>query len=192
MFDSPLDFFSLLIAIVALIVARKAFNQVGDPARAAGADRGRIGGRAKADGGPDAAAARHLCKNLNRRWQPLRPASQPNSPRHRAEPVTPAADATASGATAMPPPLPPPPGRSRLRGAHRHPLGGLDRRADARARRLLPGALFDRSGPARTRRPHHPRRPVRAGAARRRRVDAAHAKAPPTSRCCRSPTSRRS
>ncbi|MGB6397468.1 MAG: hypothetical protein WBF73_17550, partial [Bradyrhizobium sp.] len=27
MFDSPLDFFSLLIAIVALIVARKAFKQ---------------------------------------------------------------------------------------------------------------------------------------------------------------------
>ena len=27
MFDSPLDLFSLLIAIVALIVARKAFNQ---------------------------------------------------------------------------------------------------------------------------------------------------------------------
>ena len=44
----------------------------------------------------------------------------------------------------MPPPLPQT--RARLRGAHRHPLGGLDRRPDAGARRLLHGPLFDRGG----------------------------------------------
>ena len=58
MFNSPLDFFSLVIAIVALIVARKAFEPGGRLARAAGRDRGLIGRRAKNDvAEPDAAAA---------------------------------------------------------------------------------------------------------------------------------------
>ena len=62
--------------------------------------------------------------------------------------------------------------RSRFRGNRRHPLGGVDRRPDAGARRLLHGPLFDRGRPARPRRAHHARRPVRAGAACRRRMDA--------------------
>ena len=55
--------------------------------------------------------------------------------------------------------------RSRLRGNRRHPLGGVDRRADAGARRVLHGSLFDRGRPARPRRAHDAGRPVRAGAA---------------------------
>ena len=49
--------------------------------------------------------------------------------------------------------------RARLRGTHRHPLGGLDRRADAGARRLLHGPLLDRGGTARPARAHAARRP---------------------------------
>ena len=59
-----------------------------------------------------------------------------------------------------------------LRRAHRHALGGLGRRPDAGARRLLHGALLDRGGPARPGRARAARRPVRTGAARRRRIAA--------------------
>ena len=82
--------------------------------------------------------------------------------------------AAASPAAAPPPPLPQ--RRSRLRGDDRHPLGGVDRRTDAGARRFLHGALFDRGRPARPRRAHHPGRAVRAGAACRRRMDAPQGK----------------
>ena len=71
---------------------------------------------------------------------------------------------------------PPTSGRARIRGAPRHPLGGLDRRACARARRLLPGALFDRGGAGRPARAHHVRRHLCARAACGRRVDAAQGK----------------
>ena len=55
-------------------------------------------------------------------------------------------------------------------------MGGVDRRIDAGARRLLHGALFDRGRPSRPRRARHARRPVRAGAARSRRMDAPQGK----------------
>ena len=81
---------------------------------------------------------------------------------------------------------------TRLRGAPRHPLGGLGRRPDAGARRLLHGALFDRGRAARPRRAHHARRrcsrwrcwlPANGPGARR---------AFRRSTRCRSPISRRS
>ena len=83
-------------------------------------------------------------------------------------------------------------GPTRLRGAHRHPLGGLGRRPDAGARRFLHGALLDRSRAARPRRAHHARRrcsrwhcwpPANGPVAR---------KASRRSRRCRSPIFRRS
>ena len=71
--------------------------------------------------------------------------------------------------------------RRRLRGTHRHPLGGVDRRADAGARRILHGALFDRGRPARPRRAHAAGRPVRAGPAAGRRMDAPQGEPSPRS-----------
>jgi len=107
MFDSPLDFFSLLIAIVALIVARKAFKQA-------------AGLRARLDSieASSAAAPRAMPSPMPSPMPPLTPLQELEqslataSPGIAAEqPATagePAAPDAASGPTAMPPPLPPP------------------------------------------------------------------------------------
>ena len=101
-----------------------------------------------------------------------------------AKPAAPAArthgcgrDRAAVGA--VPPPLPPPPAKppsragEKLRGALRRELGGLDRRPRARARRHLPGAVFDRGRADRPEGARLPRRPVRRRPDRGRRMDAA-------------------
>ena len=67
-----------------------------------------------------------------------------------------------------------PTAKDRLRGALRHPLGGLGRRHRARARRHLSGALHDPAGPDRPGRADHARRAAGGGAGRRRRMVAAH------------------
>ena len=137
MFDLPFDFLSLVIAIVAVVFARKAFNQVAVL-------------RARLD------LMEHLAASA-----PAAPVTAPVPPPlpREAPADQPAASETRSEPTRPPPPpiapaAPPPnsarnsgprPGTgSRLRGTPRHPLGGLGRRSDAGARRLLHGPLFDR------------------------------------------------
>jgi uncharacterized membrane protein len=106
MFDSPLDFFSLLIAIVALIVARKAFKQA-------------AGLRARLDSieASSAAAPRSMPSPMPPPLTPLQELEQSlatASPGIAAEqPATagePAAPDAASSPTAMPPPSPADPG----------------------------------------------------------------------------------
>ncbi|TMJ47308.1 MAG: DUF2339 domain-containing protein [Alphaproteobacteria bacterium] len=99
MFDSPLDFFSLLIAIIALIVARKAFNQV-------------AGLRARLDSIEAASAATPPTAPPPTPLQKLEQTLATRSPGIAAEQsatssesITPGAD----GTTATPPPLPAPP-----------------------------------------------------------------------------------
>src|SRR5437868_12116072 len=99
MFDSPLDFFSLLIAVIALMVARKAFNQ--------GA-----GFRARLDPTEAASAATPPTAPPPRPLQKLEQTLATRSPGIAAEQsatssesITPGAD----GTTATPPPLPAPP-----------------------------------------------------------------------------------
>ena len=99
MFDSPLDFFSLLIAIVALIVARKAFNQV-------------AGLRARLDSietvsaaTPPTAPPPTPLQELEQTLATTSPGIAAEQPATSTESITPAAD----GTTATPPPLPAPP-----------------------------------------------------------------------------------
>src|SRR5437868_7632652 len=99
MFDSPLDFFSLLIAIIALIVARKAFNQV-------------AGLRARLDSIEAASAATPPTAPPPTPLQEVEQTIAATStgiaaeqPAMSTEPIATAAD----GTTAIPPPLPPPP-----------------------------------------------------------------------------------
>jgi uncharacterized membrane protein len=99
MFDSPLDFFSLLIAIIALIVARKAFNQV-------------AGLRARLDSIEAASAATPPTappptplQELEQTLATTSPGIAAEQPATSSESITPGAD----GTTATPPPLPAPP-----------------------------------------------------------------------------------
>ena len=99
MFDSPLDFFSLLIAIVALIVARKAFNQV-------------AGLRARLDSietvsaaTPPTAPPPTPLQELEQALATTSPGIAAEQPATSTESITPSAD----GTTATPPPLPAPP-----------------------------------------------------------------------------------
>src|SRR5271165_3646910 len=112
MFYSPLDFVSLVIAIVALSFARKAFNQLAG-----------LRARLEQIETSSAAAPRPISGPVSGSMPPpltplqeLEQTPATSSPGIAAEqppastaPVTPAADATASGTPAMPPPLPPPP-----------------------------------------------------------------------------------
>ena len=176
MFDDPFVFFALVIAIVALIFARKAMNQVAE-----------LRQRLEAIQAAPAAAAAAVPPPLTpfeafeQTLPPAPSAAAPTPPPivPDAESVAPAApsetsEQAAGGAAAPPPPLAT--ARSWLRGNDRHPLGGVDRRADAGARRVLHGALFDRGRPARPRRAHDAGRPVRAGPAAGRRMDAPQGK----------------
>ena len=72
-----------------------------------------------------------------------------------------------------PAPLPAPEPREKLRRALRRELGGVDRRARARPRRHLHGAVFDRGRADRSGRSRVPRRAARDRADCGRRVDAA-------------------
>src|SRR5438445_3089515 len=99
MFDSPFDFFSLLIAIIALIVARKAFNQV-------------AGLRARLDSIEAASAATPPMappptplQEIEQTLATTSPGIAAEQPATSTESIMPAAD----GATATPPPLPAPP-----------------------------------------------------------------------------------
>ena len=99
MFDSPLDFFSLLIAIVALIVARNAFNQV-------------AGLRARLDSietvsaaTPPTAPPPTPLQELEQTLATTSPGIAAEQPATSTESITPSAD----GTTATPPPLPAPP-----------------------------------------------------------------------------------
>ena len=164
------DFFAFLIAIVALIFARRNFNQIAVL-------------RARLDIFERAAQAKPI---------PVPPPLPAVAPDLAAQPPTMATESpyprtghadhgqsgdrtggrfrwrrchAASLAAA---------GRdTQLRRAHRHPLGGLGRRPYAGARRLLHGALFDRGRLDRPRRARAAGRRLRAGAARRRRMDPA-------------------
>jgi uncharacterized membrane protein len=108
MFYSPLDFVSLVIAIVALGIARKAFNQLaGLRARleqieaASAAAPGLMPGPTP----PPLAPLQELEQTLATASPDI--AADQTAP--STEPVMPAADDAAVGTTAMPPPLPPPP-----------------------------------------------------------------------------------
>ena len=163
MFDAPFDFFALAIAIVAFIFARKAMNQAA--ALSARLDAIEATAAAARPVPPPLPPREELAPGPAVAPPPSQspwPRSRPNSRRSRAQlparPPPPAASAAAGSAW--------------FRGAAGHPLGGLDRRPDAGARRLLHGALLDRGRPDRPRRAHLARRPVRAGAASGRRMDA--------------------
>src|SRR5437879_3389151 len=99
MFDSPFDFFSLLIAIIALIVARKAFNQV-------------AGLRARLDSIEAASAATPPMappptplQEIEQTLATTSPGIAAEQPATSTESIMPSAD----GTTATPPPLPAPP-----------------------------------------------------------------------------------
>ena len=79
---------------------------------------------------------------------PVEPAEAASSRHRRSQPPEPAPP-TAIPATAA---------GTVTGGTLRHPMGGVDRRAGAGARRRLPGALHGRARPARARRAHLPRR----------------------------------
>ena len=72
MFELPFDFFSLVIAIVAFIFARKAFNQ-------AAMLRARLDAieAAAGEAGPRRRSPRY--RSFSRPWQPHRPALRPNN-----------------------------------------------------------------------------------------------------------------
>jgi uncharacterized membrane protein len=94
------DFFSLLVAIVAFILARKAFNQAAmlrarlDAIEAAGAQA--------RPGPPPLEAFEQTLSTLSPDIAPERPATAAD-----VEPTAPVVEGAASGATPMPPPLPP-------------------------------------------------------------------------------------
>ena len=110
MFDDPFVFFALAIAIVALIFARKAMNQVAELRDAAGGDRRRR-----------RPPPRPCLRRSRRLRRSSRPCRRPRPGSHRtpppivpdAESIAPAAPAetaeqAAGGAAAPPPPLPQP------------------------------------------------------------------------------------
>ncbi len=113
MFDSPsdfftvVDFFSLAIAIVALIVAFKAFNQLAslrarlEQIEATSAAPGPMPGPMPPPLTPQ--------QELEQTLATASPGIAADQPAPSTEPVTPAADDAAVGTTAMPPPLPQPP-----------------------------------------------------------------------------------
>ena len=172
MFDPLADFWSFLdslsffIALAALIFARRAVNQM----KVLRARLDLLEAAAPTSAGPP----------------PIPTARIDDAPRMAPSPRMAEAETMAESAPPIAPATPPPlprgraacchacgTSRSRLRGAYRHPLGGLGRRIDAGARRLLHGALFHRTRFARPRRAHAARRLVRAGAACRGRMDPA-------------------
>ena len=190
MFDSPFDFFALLIAIVAFIFARKAFNQAGRVARAAGCDRS----ARRLQREPVPAAADSIVRARANAGSIVATAIAAEQPPDavgacRSQPAC-GADATPTALRLTPPPRPAT--RARLRGAHRHPLGGLGRRIDAGARRLLHGPLFDRRGTARARRAHCCSAARSRWRCLRQANGRAARRASPRSKRCRSPTSPRS
>ena len=162
-----MEFLAAVIAIVAMIFASRALQRVRDLQTQLTALDQRLSGAA-----PPVAAA------------PILPET-PAAP-SAAEPAqsTPAPERNGRGrdrcslSADVPPRRRPPPPRTRralkeLRGALRRELGGVDRRACARARRHLHGAVFDRGRPDRPRRAHLPRRPACGRADRGRRMDTA-------------------
>ena len=166
MFDSPLDFFlPFVIAVVAFVLALKAFNQAAALRRRVEALEAAAAARALA---PPLSPLQEFERTLTTpspematEPPPLPPQSETNSTgSNRTRRAGRYRSASAAAGTC-----------ARFRGNHRHKMGGVDRRIDAGARRLLHGALFDRGRPSRPRRAHHARRPVRAGAARGRRMD---------------------
>jgi len=106
MFDSPLGFFSLIIAIVALIVARKAFNQAASlRARLEQVEAASAAAPSPIPGSmpPPLAPLQELEQTLTT----ASPGIAADQPTASAEPITPIAENAASGATTMPPPPPP-------------------------------------------------------------------------------------
>jgi uncharacterized membrane protein len=106
MFDSPLGFFSLIIAIVALIVARKAFNQAASlRARLEQVEAASAAAPSPIPGSmpPPLAPLQELEQTL----ATASPGIAADQPTASAEPITPIAENAASGATTMPPPPPP-------------------------------------------------------------------------------------
>ena len=151
------DFFSLMIAIVALICRAQDIQPDRGAARAAGCAGSiavlpatvlRRRRRRAATGADPTASPPAVPRRTATAAAPSRPPI-PDARSHlaRGRRRRRAAAAAATGR------------RPELRGAHRHPLGGLGRRSDAGARRLLHGALFDRG------RPDRPRRARRCSAA---------------------------
>jgi uncharacterized membrane protein len=108
MFDLPFDFFSLLIAIVALIVARKTFNQLAS-----------LRARLEAIEAASAAAPRAMPAPMPPPLAPQQEVEQTSAttspgiaaapPAPSSEPVAPEALDAAPSTTATPPPLPPSP-----------------------------------------------------------------------------------
>ena len=173
MFDNPFDFLPFVDrALSPLSSLCKAMNQVTElrkrldaMERAGGRWRGRCRRRCHGHGPSNQRLRRPRPKSCRKRRQSF-PAWNPShlprrSLKRRGSRLRPGGRTSAAAAAS----------RSRLRGDDRHPLGGVDRRTDAGARRFLHGALFDRGRPARPRRAHDPGRAVRAGAACRRRMD---------------------
>src|ERR1700676_3951493 len=112
MFDSPYDFFSLVIAIAALIFARKAFNQTAAlRARLDSIDALAASAAAARPGSPPLTPLQELEQTLAAA-SPDIAAEQPATPAD-VEPIAPAAednaaDSSAADTAAMPPPLPQP------------------------------------------------------------------------------------
>src|SRR6202790_5467682 len=110
MFDSPYDFFSLVIAIAALIFARKAFNQTAALRARMDSIEALAASAAAARPGPPP-----LTLELEQTLAASSPdiaAEQPATPAD-VEPIAPAAednaaDSSAADTAAMPPPLPQP------------------------------------------------------------------------------------
>ena len=189
MLDDPFNLLPLVIAIVALIVAIKSLKR----AEAL---------RVRLDFMQQLAADRAVPPPLPR-VQTAEPAKRPVAAMSR--PAAPTCDATGRprrrihrarfclripagnrGPSAGPAAAAAGAG-PRIRGNRRHPLGGVDRRADAGARRILHGPLFDRCRPAQPRRAW-----IFAGCSHWRCSPPANGpgarKASPPSKRCRSPT----
>ena len=173
-----LDFLSLVMALVALIAAFKAFNQVAVlRARLEAMEATPLQARPVQERpGPPPLPLHEELEQAPVVEAPGVAAEQPAAIDDAEPAAPPAADQDATpndtvDSTAATPHPAAAATRPRHRRTHRHPLGGLGRWFDAGARRLLHGPLFDRGRAARTRRPHPARRGVRAGAARRRRMD---------------------
>ena len=165
MFDNPFDFLPFILAIVALGVAVKAMNQITE--LRSRLNRMEIAALARSAPPPlppmFEQGTAPTAPGIAAEPPPIAPDAEWAAPGFSKPAETAAetvADMAGSPPAAPPPPLPQPdPG---FRGNHRHPLGGVDRRPDAGARRHLHGALFDRSQPDQRRSARLPRRPVRA------------------------------
>ena len=177
MFDEPFDFVRpLAIAIAALVVRAEGHEPGGGVAPAPGGDQATPAAAAAAVPPPLTPS-----EAFEQTLPPASPRVIPTPPPHRSRcrthqlPPQPSETAEpAAGGAAAPPPSAAAT-RSRLRGNHRHPLGGLGRRLDARARRALPrrglGSKPDCSGPKDAR--VFSSGTVRGRAAGRRRMDPA-------------------